>query len=324
MTRDWASAHPTPSDTKPGFKPIRLINPSREDLDAIQDRFDLHDLVVADLLEGRQHPKFERFDDYLYLTIWDISSTNDGDSGADSDLAMIISDDALLLVQGGRANDLRDLDALLAEPGHIPATSPISAVYRILDAIVHDFIELGAVVDSQLDEVEAEVFDSRVHEDFRRIYRLRQRIGRIDRAATGLADALRSGRQEFIAMTARETELHPYFIHLEHDANGVAKLVAAEHAALGAAVSSHQSNVSSRQNQDTRTISAFAALLAIPTVIAGIYGMNFKNLPLVQWEFGWVAIAAAIVVLDALAYFMFRRRGWLGGGPGTRRDGDND
>jgi len=236
--------------------------------------------------------------------------------GSESDLAIMLSEDGLLLVQQGPAAELRDLEELLDEHGPVPVTSPISAVYRVLDAVVHDFIELSADFETELDEVEAQVFDSRVHEDYRRIYRLRQRIGRIDRSANGLADALRSGRQEIEALTAREAPLHPYFVHLAHDAEGVARLAASEYSALDAVVSSHQSNVAMRQNHDMRTISAFAAMLAIPTVIAGLYGMNFKNLPLIEWEYGWVAVGIAILVLDLVVYAAFRRRGWLGDPPG--------
>lgn len=301
----------------------RLVNPGSRDLAAVRERFDLHPIVIADLDEKRQHPKLERFGDCLYLTIWDVDTGSDGHAKTDSELALIFNERELLLIQWGPSGQLRDLDALLAADGPVPVTSPISAVYRVLDAVARDFVELAARVERELDEVEAEVFDSDVHEDYRRIYRLRQRIGRIDRAITGLADALETGRREFEDAIAADPELRPYFIHLEHDVDGVNRLATAEHAALDAAVSSHESNVSARQNQDMRTISAFAALLAIPTVIAGIFGMNFKNLPTTQWEFGWLVVSIGIVALDLVAYFMFRRRGWLGRAARQHSAGDD-
>ena len=325
------------------FRPVVLVNPDRNDLDHVQQRFGLHPLVVADLLAGRQHPRFESFDDHRYLTVWDLNPRSDGSTRAETDIAMVLHDDGgFLVVQRGPDKGRRDLGALLAEPGGSddgsrPAvSSPLSAAYRILDAVVRDFVELGAGVEQDLDEVEAEVFDSNVREDYRRIYRLRQRIGRIDRAASGLAAALRAGKSELETLSAADPALRPYFVHLEHAAQGVASLAAAEHAALDAVVSSHESNVAARQNQDMRTISAFAALLAIPTVAAGLYGMNFKNLPLIDWEFGWAVVGAALLVMDLIVYFAFRRRGWLGASPandetaatarpsGTRRDESSD
>lgn len=290
----------------------RLVNPTRKEIEAVRRRHQLHPLIVEDLLGGRQQPKFERFDGHLYLTVWDVHRDGSGPTTTDVDLTLILSSDVLLVVQRGAVDEIRPLDALLAEPGPVPIDSPIAAAYRILDAIVFDFVELGARIEAELDDLEAEVFDSEVREDYRQIYRLRQHIGRIDRAINGLSHVLREAHPDIQRATARQPELRPYFRHLENDARGVAELAATEHASLDAMVSSHESNVAARQNQDMRTISAFAALLAIPTVIAGIYGMNFKNIPLVQWDGGWIVIGVALVVADVLAYAMFRRRGWLG------------
>lgn len=302
---------------------VVLVNPSDDEIARAAERFGLHPLVADDLRAGRQQPKFERPGDHLYLSLWDLNAGGDQQEGdTDSDLAIIFDERMLLLVQRGPDGALRDLEAVLAGEGLVPVTSTISAVYRVLDTIVSDFVALGSDIERELDDVEDEVFDSRVHEDYHRIYRLRGRIGQIDRAASGLAEAVRSAHREIQAITESEPELRPYFIHLEHDAVGIAHLATAEHRELDAVVSSHESNVSTRQNQDMRTISAYAALLAIPTVIAGIYGMNFKNLPGLDWEFGWVAVAASMVVIDAATYLLFRRRGWLGGEPSTRSDGE--
>ncbi len=290
----------------------RLINPDRAQLDDLQARWGLHPLIVADLQEGRQQPKAESLDRHVYLSIWDLDHGRTAPTSTDTDLALILGDDMLVLVQRGDTEDFRDLDALLSGPGAIPVDSPVSAAYRVLDAVVRDFVELGASIEEQLAELEAEVFDRNVDEDYRKIYRLRQLIGEIDRASTGLSDALRSARDDILRLTDGRTELRPYYSHLENDARGVSELTATEHASLDALVSSHRSNVETRQNQDMRTISAFAALLAVPTVIAGIYGMNFKNLPLVRWEWGWLAVGLAMLAVDAIAYLLFRRRGWLG------------
>lgn len=296
----------------------RLVNPGRSEIEWVQRRFELHPLVVADVLEGRQHPSFERLEGMRSLTLWDLEP--DGSPAVDAgDIALIFDEERLLLIQQGPEEHVRDVGALLSAPGPWPAVTPIAGVYRVLQAVVADFVRVGAEVERELDEVEAEVFDSRVREDYRRIYRLRQRIGRVDRAASGLAEALAEARPEIDAATDGEPGLRPYFAHLANDAKGVAELAAAAHAALDAVVSSHQSNVATRQNQDMRTISAFAALLAIPTLLAGVYGMNFKNIPLVQWQFGWLAIGVAMVVLDLAVYWMFRRRGWLGS-PDRLRD----
>lgn len=292
-----------------------MVNPDRAALTAVQEEYGLHPLIVEDLLEGRQQPKAESLDGALCLSLWDIDRHGDDPATTDVDLAIIFTPSVLLLVQRGEATHMRDLDALLTSPGTVAVDSPVSAAYRLLEAVVRDFVILAAELEHDLDELEIEVFDRSRREDYRRIYRLRQRIGRIDRAASGLASALDRARKDIETVTEEAQGLRPYFVHLELDALGVAELATAQHGSLDAVVSSHESNVAARQNQDMRTISAFAALLAIPTVIAGLYGMNFKNLPGVHWEFGWLAVAVVTIVIDVSAFVMFRRRGWLGGDP---------
>lgn len=303
--------------SRPARPWTRLTNPSREELQETAKRLRLHPLVVEDLLTGRQQPKAEDIDGHLYLLVWDIDR-GPTDGTADTDLALILTPGELLLVQQGERDEFRDLDQLLERASPEPIDSPLAAAHRVLDAVVTDFVELGAAVEKDLDELESEVFDSRIREDYRKIYQLRQRIGQIDRASTGLADALRSADECIARLTEEQPRLAPYFTHLENDARGVSELTSAEHVSLDAMVSSHQSNVATRQNQDMRKISAFAALLAIPTVIAGIYGMNFKNLPLVRWEYGWLTVSVATVMIDLLAFALFRRRGWIG----ERREDD--
>lgn len=302
---------------------VILANPSDQEIGGLASRFDLHPLIVDDLRKGGQQPKFERIGRHLCLSLWDLNSEREQQtSGSLSELALIFDEHELLLVQRGPREELRDLNSVLSGPGAVPVTSTISAVHRVLDAVVSDFVELGAGIERELDSVETEVFDSRVREDYRRIYRLRQRIGQIDRAASGLAEAMRSARAEIQAITESQPELRPYFVHLVNDAIGIAHLATAEHSELDAVVSSHQSNVSARQNRDMRTISAYAALLAIPTVIAGVYGMNFKNMPLLDVGLGWLIVTGIMIVIDVSVYVLFRRRGWLGGAPAARSDGD--
>ena len=148
-------------------------------------------------------------------------------------------------------------------------------------------------------------------EDHRRIYKIRKDIGRVDRAVSSIAAALRESTDHLESLTVGNEHIVPYLHDLLDDAAGTAALINNQSKALDAILSSHENNVAARQNKDMRTISAFAALLALPTLIAGVYGMNFKNIPLVQWQYGWVAIGVAMVIVDIVIYVMFKRRNWL-------------
>jgi magnesium transporter len=177
--------------------------------------------------------------------------------------------------------------------------------------VVDGYAKAAADVEAELEELEEQVFDDSTNEDHRRIYKVRKDVGRIDRAVSSIAASLRESTNHLDQLTVGNEKILPYLHDLLDDAAGTAALLNDQSRALDAVLSSHENNVSARQNQDMRTISAFAALLALPTLIAGIYGMNFQNLPLVEWRYGWVAIGVVIVIVDLVIYAMFKRRGWL-------------
>ena len=185
------------------------------------------------------------------------------------------------------------------------------AAYTIMADVVDGYAKAAADVESDLESLEEQVFNEGTTEDHRRIYEIRKDIGRIDRAVSSIAAALRESTQHLETLTVGKDRIGPYLHDLLDDAAGTAALINNQSRALDAILSSHENNVSARQNKDMRTISAFAALLALPTLIAGVYGMNFKNIPLVQWQYGWLVVGGAIIVIDVVIYLMFKRRHWL-------------
>jgi len=124
---------------------------------------------------------------------------------------------------------------------------------------------------------------------------------------------LHADRRRTFPVRAGRAAAHGAARHSKHplDLAATAQLVSDQGIALDGVVSSHESNISNQQNDDTRKISAFAALLSVPTVLAGLFGMNFKNLPGVSWTYGWEALIAVVVILDVLMFINFKRRHWL-------------
>ena len=143
------------------------------------------------------------------------------------------------------------------------------AAYTIMAEVVDGYAKAAADVESDLEELEEQVFNEGTTEDHRRIYEIRKDIGRIDRAVSSIAAALRESTQHLETLKVGSDEIVPYLHDLLDDAAGTAALINNQSRALDAILSSHENNVAARQNQDMRTISAFAALLALPTLIAG-------------------------------------------------------
>ena len=270
----------------------------------------IHPTAVADVVSRRQQPKVQKFDEHLFVMLWNVLHTPD-EALVLGETFLYIGEGWLLTVQRGNGGELPDLPRLLEEaPGEARADT-LPAAHLFMAQIVGGYADAAASVESALEELEEQVFSDTEREDHRRIYRIRKDIGRVDRAVSSIAAALHESTRHLETLTVGSERILPYLHDLLDDAAGTAALINNQSIGLDAILSSYENNVAARQNQDMRTISAFAALLAVPTLIAGLYGMNFENIPLVQWQYGWIVIGLAIVTIDLVIYGLFKRRRWL-------------
>lgn len=294
-----------------GFVWLHLVDPTESTLEEARRVLGVHPIAAAEVLAGRQQPKVQKFADHLFIVLWSVLRNPESNDLVLGQTYLYVGDGWLITVQRAEGGELTDLQALLENASEDLRSGPMAAAYVIMDEVVDGYAEAAADVEGALEELEEQVFNDTTTEDHHRIYRIRKNIGRIDRAVSSIAAALRESTEHFEAMAVGNEKIVPYLHDLLDDAAGTAALINNQSKGLDAILSSHENNVAARQNKDMRTISAFAALLALPTLIAGLYGMNFKNIPLVQWEFGWLVIGIAIVVVDLVIYFMFKRRHWL-------------
>ncbi|WP_162564225.1 MULTISPECIES: CorA family divalent cation transporter [Microbacterium] len=289
---------------------LHLVEPDEETVRQARDVLGIHPTAVADVVSRRQQPKVQKFDEHLFVMLWNVLRTDD-DALLLGETYLYIGEGWLLTVQRGNGGELPDLPKLLADAPSDAHSDTMPAAYTIMAQIVDGYAKAAADIETALEELEEQVFSESGREDHRRIYRIRKKIGRVDRAVSSIAAALHESTRHLETLKVGSEQIVPYLHDLLDDAAGTAALINNQSKGLDAILSSYENNVAARQNQDMRTISAFAALLAVPTLIAGLYGMNFENIPLVQWQYGWVAIGLAIVTLDLIIYGLFKRRRWL-------------
>ena len=290
---------------------LHLVDPTQEAIGAARDTLHIHPTAAADLVSGRQQPKVQKFDDNLFVVLWTVLSDEHSGDLVLGQTYLHIGDSWLLTVQRGEGGKVTDLPALLRDTPASMRSTAMSAACAIIAEVIDGYAKAAADVESDLGELEEQVFDDRTEEDHRRIHMLRRDIGRIDRAVSSIEAALRQSTRHLDSQKIGAEEIVPYLHDLLDDAVGTTALINNQSRALDSILSSHENNVAARQNKDMRTISAYAALLALPTLIAGLYGMNFKNLPLVQGQYGWIIVSCAMVVVDLVIYTMFKRRHWL-------------
>jgi magnesium transporter len=293
-----------------GFVWIGLEDPDEKEMAELTDQIGLHPLAVLDATTGKQQPKIQSFDEHLFVVMWLLHELRSGQLEV-GELFLFVREGMLVTVQREMGSHSLDIRQILTTAETPVATGPVGGLYGIMTDVSNTYSDLASDVEHDLERLETDVFDQNKVEDGAKIYRLRQKLGKMQRAVSSLAKALETSKERVGDLAVGNKALEPYLQDLLDDLAGTAQLVSDQGVALDGVVSSHENNVASRQNDDTRKISAFAALLSVPTVLAGLFGMNFKNLPGVNWVFGWEALAALIVVLDIVMYVNFKRRHWL-------------
>ena len=292
-----------------GFAWIGLTNPSPHEVEDIGDALALPLLAVRDAASPGQQPKVQFFDGMLFVVLWTLQAT-DNDLRYDTvETYIFASDSVLVTVEYGTPEQDGIRSALETEmPG---AVGVVGGAYKVMARAAQRYTEATHHIEQELQELEDQVFDPATTDDARRIYGLRRHIGRVTRAVSGITRSLERAVDELATSGGSEESVRPYLRDLLDDLVGTQQLAADQDKALDGIIATHENEVASRQNRDSRRISAVAALIAAPAVIAGIYGMNFKNLPGVDWQYGWLVIMVGIAaVVTGMALF-FRRVHWL-------------
>lgn len=293
-----------------GFVWIGVTTPDRDGFDEIAQALSIHALIADDVFGARRQPKVQWLDEHLLTIAWRL--IDHGDEGIEVGEVDIIARPGVLLTVSP-SSELAALEAAFAASDVSMRGGSLAGVHAILSDIIEGYARVGSRIETELEDLEDLVFDSTRVDDAASIYRLRRQIGKVDRAVSTLHAGLAENRDYLLERfgAARSDELLPYVYDLVADLAAVDHLTDQQNDALSAVISGHENSVATQQNDDARKISAFAALIAIPAVVSGVYGMNFTDLPLTQFAWGWVVIVGIILLLEVWAYAELHRRDWL-------------
>ena len=294
---------------KRAFVWIGLYEPTEEEFDAVRREFELHELAVEDAITAHQRPKLEVYDDVVfvvYKTARYIDATETVEFG---EVQMFVGADFIIVVRHGEASALTPVRRRLESNAELMRQGPAAVGYAIADRIVDDYGPVIQGLDDDIREVELEVFEEHVENPVERIYKLKREVLELHRAAAPLIVPLReivTGRQRFVP-----EDLFEYFRDVYDHLLRVVEQVETFRDLLTSVLEANLTRVSVRQNEDMRKISAWVAIAAVPTLIGGIYGMNFENMPLLNSSYGFGVVIAVIVMACLGFYLSFRRSGWL-------------
>ncbi len=293
-----------------GFLWVGLFEPTAEELQGIADELGLHRLAVEDAVKAHQRPKIERYgegDFFIVLkTLWYVDEDDAVETG---EIAVFLSAEHLVTVRHGRGATLDDVRRRTDEDRDILGHGPVAVLYAILDEVVDRYEEVVADLQNDVVEVERSVFSEERTRDSDRIYRLKRESLEVRQAAVPLHDQL----DRFLTRHTDtfEEEAMPFFRDVVDHLSRVTSTIDSIDHLLDNALSAHLALLSIQQNDDTRRISAWAALLVAPTLIAGIYGMNFEHMPELDWTYGYPLALGVMVTVVSTLWLAFKRSGWL-------------
>jgi magnesium transporter len=287
---------------------LGVYEPSEEEFDAVRREFDLHELAVEDAVHAHQRPKVERYGDTLLVvlkTVRHVEAEEDLETG---EIAMFVNRDFVVTVRHGQS-ELHDVRLEIENRPDLLRFGTGAVLYAIVDRIVDDYEPVMEAVETDIQEVEHDMFSPHRSNPAERIYTMEREVLDLHRAIMPLGpaiDRLARGQYDLI-----HPELRTYFRDVHDHLLRVAGRIEGFRDLLSSALQANLTQASVRQNEDMRKISAWVAIFAVPTGVAAIYGMNFDNMPELGWSFGYPSVLILIVVLCSVLYWRFRRSGWL-------------
>jgi magnesium transporter len=294
-----------------GFVWIGLHEPDEEQITGIADVFGLHELAVEDAVHAHQRPKLERYDDTLFMVLKTVRYR--GAAGqevvATGEIMVFLGRDFVITVRHGEHSSLHDVrQRLEADPEQL-ALGPSAVLHAIADRTVDAYLAVTAAIEDDLDELEREVFTPRSAPDSEKIYAMKREVLELRRAVVPLGGPLRKLTEGYSALVPHD--VRSYFRDVDDHLVTVTERIAAFNELLTTLVDAALAKITMQQNGDMRKITSWVAIVSVPTMVAGIYGMNFDDMPWLHWHYGFATLLALTAVACLLLVRVFRRNQWL-------------
>ncbi|GAB2816309.1 magnesium and cobalt transport protein CorA [Streptomyces chlorus] len=303
-----------------GFVWIGLHEPTEDEFAGIALEFGLHPLAVEDAVQAHQRPKLERYDDSLFTVFKTIHYLDHDRLNSSSEVVetgevmCFTGRDFFITVRHGGQGSLRGLRHRLEEDPELLSKGPSAVLHAIADHVVDGYIAVADAVQDDIDEVETEVFSpdrggTPRGTDAGRIYQLKREVLEFKRAVSPLLRPMQLLSER--PMRLIDPEIQKYFRDVADHVARVHEQVIGFDELLNSILQANLAQASVAQNEDMRKITSWAAIIAVPTMVCGVYGMNFDYMPETEWKYGYPVILSVIVALCLGIHRMLKRNGWL-------------
>ena len=287
---------------------VALKDATESELAQMQNQFGLHELAVEDASHGHQRPKLEEYDDFLYAVVHTVEL--DGEELHTGEVSVFVGKNYVLSIRNQTRQGFSEVRSRCEREPHLLKLGPGFVLYALIDTIVDRYFPVVNELEAELERLERSMYgDSPARENIERLYALKQKLMDLKHATGPLQETvtkLHGGRVPEVCASTEEyfRDVDDHLTRINQSIDGVREM-------LTTAISVHLSLITLGDNETTKRLAAYAALVAVPTMIAGIYGMNFENMPELKWFWGYPLSVVLMVVIDLYLFIRFRKAGWL-------------
>lgn len=288
---------------------IGIHEPEPGDIDRLAKLFDLHELAVEDALQAHQRPKIEDYDADVFLVLKTAHYHEDREEVHFGEISVFAGPGYVITVRHGPGSELHSARQRLEARPDLVKLGATSAIWAVLDKVVDDYIPVVDAIEDDIEEVEKDVFDDDIPAPTARIYNLKREVIEFHRAVWPLLNPLETLEQGGFERVPQH--LRSFFRDVADHARRVDDQVQSQRELLTSVLQANLSLVSVNQNEVLKRISAIAGIVAVPTFIASVYGMNFEHMPELHWRFGYPLCIAVMMLIGLSLVAYFRRIDWL-------------
>lgn len=298
-----------------GFVWIGLHAPDSHQMEAVAQEFGIHELVAEDATSGDQRPKLDAYDDTLVLNLAAVrylpheTVTNVSEIVSTGEVMVVLGNDFVVTIRHGEFTELAGIRAELERTPDRLVYGPSAVMHAVADRMVDSYLEVAEEVREDVEELETAMFAPRSDVDIEQIYLLKRELLELKHNISPLSRPLRQLSSDHLTLVPRE--VRHYFRDVQDHHLQAAAAVSVLDEQMTSLVGAAVAMVGVRQNTDMRRISAWVAIAAAPTMIAGVYGINFDNMPELDFRFGYYGVLGLMLVVCVGLFWLFRRNQWL-------------
>jgi magnesium transporter len=288
---------------------VALRDATPEELDTMKEEFNLHELAVEDARHGHQRPKIEEYGDCLFAVMHLVEPGANGEFGL-GEVSVFVGPNYVLSVRNRSQQDFLGVRARCERDPHLLQQGSGFVFYALMDAVVDRYFPVMDRLESELEGIEEQIFvKGTARANIERLYELKRKVMVLKHAVAPLMEAagkLSGGRGHALSANSRDyfRDVYDHLIRIDASIDTIRDTI-------GTAIQVNLSMVSIEDNEVSKRLAAWAGIFAVATAFAGIWGMNFKKMPELQWEFGYPFALTTICVACLLLYRRFKRAGWL-------------